>query len=206
MQLNLNNLNYKHDCKPDNETLCIHKDSSNSPNILKQIATLIEKRIFISSCNKSILNESKDIYQKALEKSRYRQTLKYQPANKNVKNSKLNIKRNVIWINPPFNVNLKIKVGNYFLNLIRKHFPVRHKFSKLLKHNTVKVSYSCMRNVKVKINKHNKNTSEKIIQKHPDTQLCNCTNTKECTLNGQCLTESIIYQANITANIPGCIV
>ena len=63
-----------------------------------------------------------------------------------------------------------------------------------------------MRNVKVKINKHNKNTSEKIIQKHPDTQLCNCTNTKECTLNGQILTESIIYLANITANIPGCIV
>ena len=24
-----------------------------------------------------------------------------------------------------------------------------------------------------------------------------------CPLNGQCLTESIVYQANITANIPG---
>ena len=206
MQVNLNNLNYKHDCKPDNETLCIHKDSSDSPNILKQIATLTEKRIFISSCNKSICNESKDIYQKALEKSRYRQTLKYQPANKNVKNKKLNIKRVFIWINPPFNVNLKIKVGNYFLNLIRKHFPVRHKFSKLLNHNTAKVSYSCMRNVNAKINKYNKNTLEKIQQKHPVTQLCNCTNKKESPLNGQCLTERIIYQANITAKIPGRIV
>ena len=132
--------------------------------------------------------------------------MKYQPANKNVKNNKLNIKRNVTWCNPLFNVNLKIKNGNYFLSLIRKHFPVRHKFSKLSNHNTVKVSYSCIRNVKVEMNKHSKNTLEKTQQKHLDTQLCNCTNKNECPLNRQCLTESIIYQANITANIPGCIV
>ena len=44
---------------------------------------------------------------------------------------------------------------------------------------------------------------EKAQQKHPDTQLCNCTNKKQCTLNGQVLTESIVYQAIITGNIPG---
>ena len=43
-----------------------------------------------------------------------------------------------------------------------------------------------MPNIKAEINKHNKNTF-----KH------------QCPLNRHCLTESIVYEANITANIPG---
>ena len=83
------------------------------------------------------------------------------------------------------------------------HFPPGHKFSALFNRNTIKVSYSCMPNIKAEIHKHNINTLEKAQRKHPDTQLCNCTNKKQCPLNRQCLTESIVYQANITANIPG---
>ena len=60
-----------------------------------------------------------------------------------------------------------------------------------------------MPNIKAEIHKHNKNILEKAQQKNPDTQLCNCANKKQCLLNGQCLTESIVYQANIMANIPG---
>ena len=59
-----------------------------------------------------------------------------------------------------------------------------------------------MPNIKAEIYKHNKNSSEKAQQKHRDTQLCNCTNKKLCLLNGQCLIEGIVYQENITANIP----
>ena len=50
---------------------------------------------------------------------------------------------------------------------------------------------------------HKKNTLQKAQQKHQDTKLCNCTNREKCPLNGQSLTESIVCQANITANIPG---
>ena len=60
-----------------------------------------------------------------------------------------------------------------------------------------------MSNFKEEIHKHNKAVLKKAQQKHPDTQLCNCTNKKQCHLNGQFLTESIIDQANITATIPG---
>ena len=60
-----------------------------------------------------------------------------------------------------------------------------------------------MPNIKAEINKHNKNTLGKVQQIRPDSQLFSCTNKKQCPLNGQCLTESIAYQANITANIPG---
>ena len=95
------------------------------------------------------------------------------------------------------------QIWKYFLNLIRKHFAPRHKLSKLFNRNTIKKSYSCMQNIKVEIRKHNKNILENAQQNHADTQLCNCSNKKQCPLNGQCLTESIVYQANITANIPG---
>ena len=60
-----------------------------------------------------------------------------------------------------------------------------------------------MPNIKAKIHKHNKNILKKDKKKHSDTQLCNCTNKKQCPLNRQCLTESIVYQANVTANISG---
>ena len=99
-----------------------------------------------------------------------------------------------------FLVLLSKQKSQIIFNLTRNHFPPRHK---LFNTNTIKVSYSYMPNIKAEINKHNKNISEKGQQKHPDTQLCNCTNKKQCPLNRQCLTESIVYQANITANIPG---
>ena len=60
-----------------------------------------------------------------------------------------------------------------------------------------------MPNIKAEINKHNKNTLGKARQKHPDTQIYKCTNKKQCPLNGKCLTWSIVYQANVNANIPG---
>ena len=73
--LNLNNSNYKPYHKPDSEILYIHKDSNHPLSILNQIPTSIEKRISTLSSNETIFNESKEIYQKALEKSGYRQTL-----------------------------------------------------------------------------------------------------------------------------------
>ena len=110
----------------------------------------------------------------------------------------------VIWFSFPFKVNVKTKVGNYFLNLVGKHFPLHQTFNELLNHNTIKVSFSSIPNIKAEIHKPKKNTLEKVQQKSTDTQLCNCTKKKQCPLNGQGLTESIVYQTNITANIPGC--
>ena len=60
-----------------------------------------------------------------------------------------------------------------------------------------------MLDIETKIQKHSKNSLEKAQQKHPDTQLCNCRNKKQCPVNGQCFTETIVYQANITASISG---
>ena len=123
VSLNLNNSNYKPYLKPDIEIWYILKDSNHPPNILKQIPTSIEKRISTLSSDKTKFNESKEIYRKALEKSDYRQTFKYHLTNENVNNNKRNRKENIIWFNPPFSVNVKTKVRNYFFNLTKIHFP-----------------------------------------------------------------------------------
>ena len=71
------------------------------------------------------------MYQKFLEKFDYSQTLKYHPANKSASNSKRNRKQNVILFNPPFSINVRTEVQNYYLlNFIRKRFLSCHKFSK----------------------------------------------------------------------------
>ena len=44
---------------------------------------------------------------------------------------------------------------------------------------------------------------EKAQQKNPDIHLYDCTNKKQCPSNRGCLTESIVCQENIMANIPG---
>ena len=54
-----------------------------------------------------------------------------------------------------------------------------------------------MSNIKAETHKNNKNTLEKVQKKHSDIQLCNHKE-KQCPINGQCLTDSIVYQTNVS--------
>ena len=62
----------------------------------------------------------------------------------------------------------------------------------------VKVSYSCMPNIKNIINTHNK----KIINPPKDniTRTCNCIRKQQCPLNEKCLTNNVLHKASITPN------
>lgn len=57
-----------------------------------------------------------------------------------------------------------------------------------------------MPNVKAIINGHNK----KVLSERPDVneRLCNCRNPNLCPLNGHCLTPEIMYEANVTSDLP----
>ena len=113
---------------------------------------------------------------------------------------KRNRSRNIRWFNPPYSKIVSTNVGKLFLKLIDKHFPQDHKFRKLFNRNNVKVSYGCMQNIGGIINSHNK----KIIESKPKLQLgaCNCRVKANCPLKGHCLTESLLYQATLSASIP----
>ena len=54
---------------------------------------------------------------------------------------------NILWFNP---------LSTLFLHLINKYFPPTHKYKKIFNRNTIKISYSCMPNIKSKIITHNK--------------------------------------------------
>ena len=197
MTLNLNDGTFKPYRKPDSNLQYINTDSNHPPNIIRQLPITIEKRLSEHSSNEEIFNNAKADYEKALKDSGYQQTLKFTPNVDEIPHRR-NRKRNIIWFNPPFSKNVSTNIARRFLNLLNKHFPRNHKFSKLFNRNNVKVSYSCTPNVKSIIDSHNKNVLKN--QAVGEERACNCRIKDQCPLNGECLAKNIIYEAEINTN------
>ena len=178
---NLNDVTYQPYQKPDNIIQYIHVESNHPSTIIKQIPKTIERCLSHLSSNEEIFNESEPFYEDKLHQSVYQLKLKYNPVNTKT-HSKRNHKRNIVWFNPPFNRSVSRKIEKYFLNLLEKNFSRNHRLHKIFNRNRVKVSYSCTKNMKTKINNHNKN----ILGKKPsiDTSTCNCRKKEDCPLNG----------------------
>ena len=195
--LNLNDGSYRPYRKPNEETNYIHVNSDHPPSIIKEIPRSIEKRLSTLSSSENIFQESAVYYEKCLKNSGHKTKLQYQQPKENNQNKKKR-KRNIIWFNPPYSKSVKTNIGRIFIKLISKHFPPNHKFVKIFNKNTIKLSYSCMPNIRSKINGHNK----KILQSKPTEpqKLCNCLIREDCPMNGLCLTSSILYQATITCS------
>ena len=88
----------------------------------------------------------------------------YQPSNRKRK-------RKVTYFNPPYSANVKTNIGKEFLKLIQKHFNPDHNYHSLFNRSNLKVSYSCMPNIKKIIQSHN---SKVLNQKEPEAETCNC--------------------------------
>ena len=168
--LNLTDSTCKPYHKPNNEVFYIHKASNFNKETT--ISLYWNKTSKISS-NEKVFNESVSIYQEALDKSGYNHKLKFQKASINNTQHRQR-KTNIIWFNPLFTKSVVTKIGKTFLRLIGKHYPPHNKLHELFNQNNVKISYSCIPNVKSLINRHNNtllnrptNTSEKT---------CNCIN------------------------------
>ena len=104
-----------------------------------------------------------------------------------------NRKRKIIWFNPPYSKSVKSNIGRIFLRLLSKHFPRNHTMHKIFNRNTVKISYSCMRNISSIVSSHNRNI---LWPKHKSFG-CNCRAKNECPFNGECQTPSVIYRADV---------
>ena len=99
--------------------------------------------------------------------------------------------RNILWYIPPFSKNVKTNVGKCFLSLIDQHFPKSNPLHKIFNRNMLKLSYSCMSNVKTIISNHNKAQ----INKSDPTNDSNCN-----PMDGKCNDQNIIYQAEVTTS------
>ena len=160
--LNLANDSYKPYRKPINEILYIHKESNHPPSITKHLPAAINRRIASLSSDKQAFDYVAHAYDNALKQSDYTTKLQYPIAEippttqSQSQNEKRKRTRNIIWFNPPYSKNVQTNVARDFLKLIDKHFPAASPLHKIFNRNTVKVSYSCMKNVKRVISSHNK--------------------------------------------------
>lgn len=200
--LNLTDGTYCPYRKPNNETLYIDANSNHPPTILKHLPAAIGRRISDISYNKDVFDTAKPHYEDALKRSGHNEKLNYTdhstPASRNTTTppKRKNRQRKVIWFNPPFSKNVKTNIGKSFLGLIEKHFPQSHRYSKIFNKNTVKVSYSCTDNLDKIIKKHN----NKILNPKPTSPQngCNCRKKDNCPMNNNCLSSSLVYNANVT--------
>ena len=104
-------------------------------------------------------------------------------------------KINIIWFNPTCDRNVKTNVGKEFLTPVKKSFPPEHKLHKILNQYTIKISITCMPNVRSIIEADNKKKLRKAIME--TERKCSCPKNIECSLNKQCLSKTIIYQATV---------
>ena len=108
-----------------------------------------------------------------------------------------NRRRKIIWYNPPFSKNMATNVGRTFLKILDEEFPESHVLHKIFNGKTVKISYSCMPNLKQKIDGNNKSALQK-TSTPPTSKACNCRRPADCPMTGDCLRSSVVYQATVT--------
>ena len=197
--LNLANGTYLPYTKPNNIPLYIHKKSNHPPQIIKNIPLSINKRLSEISCDEASFNKAAPLYQKALDTSGYTHCLKFStpPASQPSNPDRKNRHRNIIWYNPPYSKNVATNLGKSFLKILDEEFPKDHVLHKIFNRNTVKISYSCMSNIKRNIDGHNKSV---LTTKNVATRNCNCRKPADCPMNGNCLKQSVVYQATVSTN------
>ena len=148
--------------------------------------------------DKECFDKAKSTYQDALNKSGYKYNLSYKQTIPDAPKTRRNRQRNIMWFNPPYSKNVETKVRKCFLSLIDHHFPKSNPLHKIFNRNTLKLSYSCMSNVKSIIFCHNKAQFGKPL--NPPEEIndnCNCRNKNSCPLEGYCNVRNIVYQAEV---------
>lgn len=184
--------------KPDNVLQYVDVKSNHPPSVIKAIPNGINKRLSEISSDEQLFKIAAPEYQTALNKSGHKFTLEYQPPTEPDTETRRKRTRKITWFNPPFDLRVKSNVGREFLKAVNECFPEGHVLRPICNKNTLKLSYSCMPNVKSIIDAHNKqkvNTDTKKVDKP-----CNCRNKNECPLQGQCRATEIVYQATVTSS------
>ena len=78
--------------------------------------------------------------------------------------------------------------------IVDKHFTNDHPYCKVFFRKTLKVSYSCILNVKQLIMAHNR---KMLYTQDKERRMCDCRK-QECPVNGRCLMENVIYRVSVT--------
>ena len=139
------------------------------------------------------------MYQDVLAARCYKHELKYnEPEPAPNRQNPARRKRKIIWYNPPYSKHVKTNLGQRFTALLKNHFTPGSALYSVLNKNTLKLSYSCMKNMRSIIQSHN----AKILSQNsvPSNQAnCNCRVKSQCPIQGNCQ-QSLVYKATLTTN------
>ena len=212
---------YKPYRKPNSSINYLHKDSNHPPSIMKNLPESIQIRLSNNSVNKETFKEAAVPYNAALKENGHNYTLNYTPNHNRHENSKANPRteehhdrepkhtgcqkrgkntrtRKITWLNPPFSMNVATNFGKNFFSPLNECFPKNSKLHKIINKNTIKLSYSCMANMKQKIDNHNRKIMSNWRERGEFTRTCNCRDKTLCPLKGKCLQEGVVYKAIVT--------
>ena len=185
--------------KEDNQPLYIHKHSNHPKSITKQIPKMICQMISENSSNEEIFNRHKGVYEEALRRSGYKGKMRYTPPTENINRPKKKKKKErypkKFFFNPPYNKEVYTNVGKRFLAIISRCFPRGSEWSGKFNRHTIKLSYSCTKNLASKIAQHN----AKVMNGRKTSRQagCNCRkkDKENCPIPNNCLAENVVYSA-----------
>ena len=163
--LNLSNNTHRPYRKPNSLLNFINISSDHPYHIKKCLPVMTQKRLSTLSSNEKIFNEIKAPYETELRNRGFKCKLKYEKLDVDKKRKKPR-NRHIMWYNPPYCSSVNINLGKEFLKLVDKHFPDSHFYNKIFNRKTVKISYSCMSNVKTLIQSHNKTVISNFNNRH----------------------------------------
>ena len=116
----------------NNNLSCMNGFPNHLSNIIKRLPNSINDLLSRKSSIKDTFCNTKEDYQKALDKSGNKSRLLYKESNSNNTNNKENNsidntsskqrKRKIIWFNPPCSKSIVTNVAKIFLKLLDKHF------------------------------------------------------------------------------------
>ena len=191
--LDITNAEYRPYHKENHTPIYVHAESNHPQSILKQIPLTVQRRISNLCSDSQVFEREKLFYEDALGRSGYTTKLTYTPSTTSRGKQR---GRQVIWYNPPYCRSVKTRLGAAFLDIVTNSFPKSHPLNKILNRNTIKLSPSCMSNMKSIFSSQNKSKlSEPTDAAHDHS--CNC-NQVPCPLQDKCNAKDIVYKATIS--------
>lgn len=186
--------------RKDNSRTAYINNASNHPRYVRSaLPAMMHKRVCSLSKNNTIFEQSRKVYDEALASSGHKKMDAYSEIASGVKKKRSRRKR-VTYFHPPFCSSVKTKLGKRFLKLVEKCFPAGHPLHAVCNRSTLKISYSCLPNMKAIIQRHNDTVLETGSEDTASSKrTCNCRVKANCPLEGKCLTRNVIYKASVTS-------
>jgi len=192
VELDLCNDTYAPFRKSNFQARYVNTQSNHPRYVVRQIPKSINKRLSTISKNENSFNRAKEHYQEALTKGGHKHELKYSTGNE--KNTRRK-RKNILYFTPPFCLSVETKIGKRFLEIVSRNFGPTHPYHRIFNRKLLKISYSCMPNMKSQIMSHNRKLLEDKVE---EKKQCNCK--EECMVDGNCLLTNVIYRATVTTS------